>query len=260
MRVPLLRGRHFADDDRQGSETVVIINEAAARKHFPGEDPIGRTVQFLGSRRIVGVVGNIRHDGPETGWRTQGFVPLEQSRAVGATLVLRLSRDAPGVLPAVKAVIWSQFPGLALPEIQTLSQYLDALVAQRRFNMLLLGLFGILGVVIACAGIFGVMAYVVAQRTQEIGIRMALGATPDAVLWSVLGRAVTYLAGGLVLGLMGASLLSRLVAGLLFETRPHDPWVYAAVTATLVATGVTAALLPARRAARIDPLVALRLE
>ena len=260
MRVPLLRGRYFGDDDRQGNEPVVIINEAAARKHFPGEDPLGRTVQFLGSRRIVGVVGNIRHDGPETDWRTQGFVPLEQTRAVGATVVLRLSRDAAGVLPAVKAAIWSQFPGLALPETPLLSQYLDALVAQRRFNMLLLGLFGILGVVIACAGIYGVMAYVVAQRTQEIGIRMALGATPGAVLWSVLGRAVTYLAGGLVLGLMGASLLSRLVAGFLFETRPHDPWVYAAVTATLVATGVTAALLPARRAARVDPLVVLRLE
>ena len=120
VRVPLLKGRFFADDDRQGSEPVVIINEAAARKHFPGEDPVGRMVQFLGSRRIVGVVGNIRHDGPETDWRTQGFVPLEQTRAVGATLILRLSRDAGDVLPAVKAAIWSQFPGLALPEIRTL--------------------------------------------------------------------------------------------------------------------------------------------
>jgi ABC-type antimicrobial peptide transport system permease subunit len=126
--------------------------------------------------------------------------------------------------------------------------------------MLLLGLFGLLGVVIACVGIYGVMAYVVTQRTQEIGIRMALGATPGAVLWSVLGRAGTYLAGGLALGLVGAWLLSALVAGFLFEIRPHDPWVYAGVTATLAATGITAALLPARRAARVDPLVALRLE
>ncbi len=230
------------------------------RRHFPGEDPIGRTVQFLGSRRIVGVVGNIRHDGPETDWRTQGFVPLEQTRAVGATLILRLSRDAADVLPAVKAAIWSQFPGLALPEIQTLSQYLNALTAQRRFNMLLLGLFGLLGVVIACVGIYGVMAYVVTQRTQEIGIRMALGATPGIVLWSVLGKAVTWLAGGLAIGLVGAWLLGALVSGFLFEIRPHDPWVYAGVTATLIATGVAAALLPARRAARVDPLVALRLD
>jgi predicted permease len=260
VRVPLLKGRFFADGDREGSEPVVIINEAAARKHFPGEDPVGRMVQFLGSRRIVGVVGNIRHDGPETDWRTQGFVPLEQTRAVGGTLILRLSRDASDVLPAVKAAIWSQFPGLALPEIRTLSQYLDALVAGRRFNMLLLGLFGLLGVVIACIGIYGVMAYVVTQRTQEIGIRMALGATPGVVLWSVLGRAVTYLAGGLALGLIAAWVLAALVAGFLFEITPHDPWVYAGVTVTLVATGVIAALLPARRAARVDPLVALRLE
>ncbi len=217
-------------------------------------------MQFLGARRIVGVVGNIRHDGPETDWRRQGFVPLDQSDAVGATLVLRLSRDASDVLPAVKSAIWSQFPGLALPDIQTLSQYLNTLIAQRRFNMLLLSLFGLLGVVIACVGIYGVMAYVVTERTQEIGIRMALGAVPAAILWSVLGRAVLYLAGGLAIGLMGAWVLGALVSGFLFQIQPHDLWVYAGVSATIVATGVAAAFLPARRASRVDPLVALRLE
>jgi putative ABC transport system permease protein len=260
LRVPLLEGRFFGDEDRQESEPVVIINTAAAQKYFPGEDPIGRTVQFLGVRRIVGIVGNIRHDGPETDWRRQGFVPLNQGRAVGATLVLRLSREARDVVPAVKSAIWSQFPGLALPEIQTLSQYLNSLIAQRRFNMLLLGLFGLLGIVIACIGIYGVMAYVVVLRTQEIGIRMALGAVPTAILWSVLSRALMYLAGGLALGLPAAWILSAMVSRFLFQIRPHDPWIYAGVGATLVATGVTAAWLPARRAARVDPLVALRLE
>jgi putative ABC transport system permease protein len=260
MRVPLLKGRFFADEDRQGSEPVAIINDAAAKKHFPGVDPIGRTVNFLGTRRIVGIVGNIRHDGPETDWRRQGFVPLNQSQAVGATLVLRLSRDAGDVLPAVKSAIWSEFPGLALPDTQTLSHYLNNLIAPRRFNMLLLTTFGLLGVVIACVGIYGVMAYVVMLRTPEIGIRMALGAVPSRILWSVLGRALTYLAGGLVIGLTGAWILSALVSGFLFEIRPHDPWVYAGVGATLVVTGLTAAFLPARRASRVDPLVALRLE
>ena len=108
MRVPLLRGGSSPTPTAQGSEPVAIINEAAARKYFPGEDPIGRTIEFLGTRRIVGVVGNIRHDGPETDWRRQGFVPLEQSQAVGATLVLRLSRDPGDVLPAVKSAIWSR--------------------------------------------------------------------------------------------------------------------------------------------------------
>jgi predicted permease len=260
MRVPLLKGRFFDDDDRQGSEAVVIINDAAARKYFPGEDPIGRTVQFLGVRRIVGVVGNIRHDGPETDWRRQGFVPLDQSRAVGATLVLRLSRDVSEVLPAVKTAIWSQFPGVALPGIQTLTQYLNDLIAPRRFNMLLLSLFGLLGVVIACVGVYGVMAYVVMLRTREIGVRMALGARPATILWSVLGSTMTYLAGGLAIGLAGAWALSRAVSGFLFQIQPHDPWVYTGAALALVATGVTAAFLPARRASRIDPLTALRLE
>jgi putative ABC transport system permease protein len=260
IRVPLLKGRFFADDDRQGSEPVVIINEAAARKYFPGEDPVGRTVRFLGVRRIVGVVGSIRHDGPEADWRRQGFVPLDQSRAVGATLVLRLSGDVTDVLPAVKSAIWSEFPGLALPDIQTLSQYFNNLIAQRRFNMLLLSLFGVLGIVIACVGIYGVMAYVVTQRTHEIGIRMALGAVPAAILRSVLGRAAMYLAGGLAIGLVGAWVLGGLVSGFLFQIPPHDLRVYAGVSATLVAAGVAAAWFPARRASRVDPLVALRLD
>ena len=121
------------------------------------------------------------------------------------------------MLPAVKAAIWSQFPGIPIPDIQTLKQYLDALIAQRRFNMLLLGLFGLLGIVIACVGIYGVMAYIVAQRTHEIGVRMALGALPLAILWSVLGRALTYLSGGLAIGMIVAWLLSALVTGFLFR-------------------------------------------
>lgn len=188
LRVPILKGRAFTDTDRRGSEPVVIINEATARKYFGGEDPIGRTVTFLGMRRIVGVAGNIRHDGPETDWRRQGFVPIQQSRVVGATLVLRLSRDASSVLPNVKAAVWSEFPGLALPDVQTLSQYLDQLVAQRRFNMLLLGLFGVLGMVIACVGLYGVLAYVVTLRTQEIGIRSNRSTSPDR---SVASRVAT---------------------------------------------------------------------
>ena len=260
LGVPLLRGRFFADEDRHGREAVVIINDAAARRFFPGEDPLGQIVEFQGARRIVGVVGNIRHDGPETDWRRQGFIPLHQSQATGATLVLRLSRQASDVLPAVKSAIWTQFPELALPDVETLTGYLNKMVAPRRFNMQLLTLFAGLAAVIACVGIYGVMAYVVALRTQEIGIRMALGAMPLAILWSVLGRALIYLVGGLAIGLVASRTLAALVSGFLFETPPHDPWVFAGVAATLVATGVTAALIPARRAARVDPLLALRVE
>jgi putative ABC transport system permease protein len=260
VRVPLLRGRFFTDGDQQGSEPVAIINDAAAKKYFPGEDPVGKVIRFEGIRTVVGVVGNIRHDGPETDWRRQGFMPLDQSQAVGATLVLRLSRETRNVLPAVKAAIWSQFPTVPLPDIQTLEQYLQGLIAQRRFNMLLLGLFGLLGIVIALVGIYGVMAYDVTQRTREIGIRMALGALPIAILRLVLGRASVYLATGLFIGLTAAWGLSGLVKTFLFQIQPHDVSVYAGVGAMLVITGLAAAFVPARRAARVDPLVSLRLE
>ena len=260
MRVPLIQGRTFTDEDRHGSEPVAIINEAAARKFFPEGDALGRTVDFAGLRRVVGIVGSIRHDGPETDWRRQGFIPIDQSEAVGATLMLRLSRDPGQVLPAVKSAIWSRFPATPLPDIQTLSQYFDQLVAKRRFNMRLLGLFGVLAIAIACVGIYGVMAYVVHLRTQEIGVRMALGARPRAILRSVLGRAATYLTVGLAIGLPGAWALSALVSGFLFEVHPHDPRVYAAVTATLALAGLSAAFVPAWRASRVDPLRALRLE
>ena len=260
LRVPLRKGRFFADSDTSGSESVAILNEAAARKYFPGEDPIGKVIQFEGTRKVVGVVGNIRHDGPEANWRTQGFVPIDQSQAVGATLVLRLSRETQQVLPAAKAAIWSQFPGVPLPDIQTLEQYLHTLIAQRRLNMLLLCLFGLLGIVIAVLGIYGVMAYVVTQRTREIGIRMALGALPRSILGMVLGRASVYLSAGLVIGLTAAWALSNLVSAFLFQIQARDLWVYTGVGAMLMVTGLAAAFTPARRAARVDPLIALRLE
>jgi putative ABC transport system permease protein len=260
VRVPLLRGRFFVASDRQGSEPVAILNDAAAKKYFPGENPIGKVIRFEGVRTVVGVVGNIRHDGPETDWRLQGFVPIDQSRAVGATLVLRLSRETQQVLPAVKAAIWSQFPAVPLPDIQMLEQYLRGLIAQHRLNMLLLGLFGLLGIVIALVGIYGVMSYAVAQRTREIGIRMALGALPSAILRMVLGRASVYLGGGLLIGLTAAWTLSGFVSAFLFQIKAHDLWVYAGVGAMLVITGLAAAFMPARRAARVDPLVSLRLE
>jgi predicted permease len=260
LRVPLLKGRFFTVEDRDGSEPVVILNDAAARKYFGEEDPLGKAVQLQGRRTIVGIVGNIRHDGPESGWRTQSFVPLAQSRILGATLVLRTAPDVKGVLPAVREAIWSEFPDVPIPDIYTLEYYFKGLIAQRQFNMLLLGLFGLLGIMIAAIGIYGVMAYDVTQRTPELGIRLALGASPSAIISGVLGRASLYLTVGLTIGAAGAWGLVGLVKGFLFEIQPHDPKVYIGVFGLLVMTGLAAAFLPARRASRIDPLVALRLE
>jgi predicted permease len=261
IEVPLLKGRFFTEADSDNSEPVVILNQAAADRYFAG-DAIGRVVRVAGVRTVVGVVGNVRHDGPEVGVRTQAFVPLSQSRALGATLVVRTVPRAKGILQAINQAIASEFPG-DLPahvEGDAMQAYFDTLVAQRRFNMLLLSMFGVLGLVIACVGIYGVMAYSVSQRTQEIGIRMALGALPSAILISILVRASLYMIFGLAIGLASAWGLAEFVRGFLFEIQPHDPVVYAAALASIALTGLTASFVPACRAARVDPLVALRME
>jgi putative ABC transport system permease protein len=262
LKVPLLRGRVFGETDSQNSEPVVILNQAAAARYFPGEDAVGRVVRLAGNRSVVGVVGNIRQDGPESGSRAQAFVPVAQGRVFGATLVIRTAPGAERILPAVRQVIWSEFPD-ALPtriDEHPLSYYFDALVAQRRFNMMLLALFGVLGLCIASVGIYGVMAYVVSQRTQEIGIRMALGALPSTILRSVLGGALLTMMVGLAIGLIGAWGLSGLVRAFLFDVQPHDPVVYAGVVLVLSIAGLGAAFGPARRASSVDPLIALRME
>jgi len=260
LSVPLLKGRSFTAADRQSSQPVVILNAAAVRKYFAGEEAIGKVVRLQGTRTVVGVVGNIRHDGPETDWRTEAFVPIAQSRVVGATLVLKTASDLHRIVPAVKAAVWSEFPDLPIPDVSTLEHYFDRMIAQRHFNMLLLGLFGLLGIIIAGIGIYGVMAYVVTERTQEIGIRMALGAQPSTILWSVLGRASLFLTIGLTIGVAWAWILARFVEGFLFQIEPHDLTVYGGVLMVLTIAGLTAAFLPAQRAAHVDPLIALRME
>jgi predicted permease len=260
LRVPLRRGRPFTDADRAGAEPVVILNAAAAGTYFPDGDPIGRMVDFQGPRRVVGVIGNIRHDGPETAWRREGFVPFAQSQMPAATIVLRISRPIGEVLPPLKAAIRGQFPDLALPDIEMLGDYLRSLTAWRRASMLVLGLFGVLGLSMAATGIYGVMAYTVVQRTPEIGVRLAIGASPSAILREVLGRAGRQLTRGLAIGLVAAWGVSQLAARFLFQMTPHDPVVYAGAFLVLLVAGLGAALGPARRASRVDPLIALRLE
>jgi putative ABC transport system permease protein len=240
----------------------VILSQAAAARYFAGEEAIGKVVRLAGNRMVVGVVGNVRHDGPESSWRTQAYVPLRQNQVLGARLVVRTAPSAQAIVPAVRQAVWSEFPDAVPTRIddQTLGYYFDALVAQRRFNMLLLALFGVLGLTIASVGIYGVIAYAVSQRTHEIGIRMALGALPSTILKSVLGGALLYMIAGLAIGSIGAWSLAGLVRGFLFEIQPHDPRVYAGALLVLALTGLAAAFVPARRASGVDPLIALRME
>jgi len=262
LRIPLRKGRYLTADDRAGAPPAAIVNEAAAQKYWPGQEPLGQ--HFTMNKQdwtIVGVVGNIHHLGPESEPRQECYVPLAQEKQYGVSLVVRTAGDPMAVLPAVKAAIWAVNREQRLTgDTVTLERYMDRLIAQRRFNMAVLALFGVLGLVIAAVGIYGVMAYVVAQRTNEIGVRMALGATRANVVSMVLRRAAVLMAAGLAIGGAGAWSLGATVKTFLFGVQPTDPLIFTGALAVLAAAGLLASALPARRAATVDPLVALRAE
>jgi putative ABC transport system permease protein len=262
MRIPLVRGRHLNAGDVEGAELVAIVNEAAVRRYWPGEDALGQRIEVNGAERVVvGIFGDIRHLGPERPARQEVYLPLAQVGAPGMTLVMRTSGRPQDVLQGVKAAIWSVNRDQRLTaETVTLEGYMERLIAERRFTMALLGMLGLLGLVIAAAGIYGVMAYVVSQRTNEIGVRMALGATRASVIAMVLGRAALLVALGLALGGAAAWSLATTVEAFLFQVRPHDVRIFAGVLGVLAAAGLLASAIPARRASTVDPLVALRHE
>jgi putative ABC transport system permease protein len=262
LKIPLVRGRTLTDRDVSGSPLVVVINQAAAGKYWPDRDPIGEHITISSKDRVVvGIVGNIRHLGPESPVRQEAYVPMAQEQILGADLVIRTSGRPVNQLASVKAAIWAVNPEQhLLGDVFTLEGYMDRLIALRRFTMALLALFGFLGLIIAAVGIYGVMAYVVAQRTNEIGVRMALGATPSQVLSMVLRRAVSLTAAGLFIGGVVAWQISSSVQKFLFQVQSTDAIVFVVSFLTLLVAGLLASMIPALRASSIDPLVALRHE
>lgn len=257
LGIPLLRGRTLKEADRSGAK-VVLLNDVAARLYLGDRDPIGARININGERTVVGVVGSVRLGGPESEVRPEAYAPLEAKSMFGADLVIKTAGRPEDIAPTVRAALWEIAPDLTLGETQTLEMFFSRLIAQRRFNMLLLTIFGLLGIVITGVGIYGVMAYVVEQRTQEIGVRMALGAQPKRVLGMMLTRAMVYVAVGLAAGVAGAYALSRFVESFLFKVEPGDPVVYVGTAALLIAIGLLAAWIPSRRAAKVDPIIALR--
>jgi predicted permease len=265
LGTPLASGRFFTDDDCvEGAAPVLILNEVAARRYFGGDNPIGASVRVEGfdtTVTVVGVVRSIRLTGPETEQRPEIYLPLNWQHGRGSPIVTLLMRTAgaPEVFaPIARSAIKAAAPDLIVPEAQTYEQLFGKLVAQRKFNMVVLALFGVLAITIAAAGIYGVMAHLVEQRTPEIGVRMALGADPSRVLRMVLARAALSLSIGLALGLTGGWMLSKSVQSFLFRVDAHNPLVYLGAAAVLMAAGLIAALVPAQRAARVDPVIALR--
>jgi putative ABC transport system permease protein len=261
LRIPLKSGRFFEQTDRKNAPNVAIINESAAKKYFAGEDPTGRTVTInKDERTIVGLVGDVHQTSLEAEPREEVYVPLAQQLTHGAALVVHTSGEPYAVLPEIKAAVLAVLPDVPLRNVRTMEELMATRVAQRRLNMLLLGLFGLLGLVIAAVGIYGVMSYVVSQRTREIGVRMALGATRRRVVGMVMTNACLLVAAGLVIGSAGAWYLSATAGSFLFRIEANDPRAFVAALLTLSFAALVASAIPARRAASVDPMVALRAE
>ncbi len=260
LGIPLRRGRLFDITDRKDAPPVAIINEAAAREYFAGEDPIGRPIQVQGTRTIVGVVGDVHQTSIESGPLTEAYIPMTQGDVPGSELMIRTIGDPYGALPRVKAAVFAVLPDVPLRNIRTMEELIAARIAQRKVTMLLLGLFGLLGLVISAVGVYGVMAYIVSQRVREIGVRMALGATGSHVMRMVLVHAGTLVLSGLIVGGVGAWYMSTAARMFLFSIEPTDPRAFAAAFVVLAVAAFAASFIPARRAATVDPMVALRAE
>jgi len=267
--IPLLKGREFSSTDRTGSPLVVILNKTLADRLFPNEDPVGRRVAWTGEvlkfigvsgdwRTVVGVVGDTKDGGLDAERIPVLFAPFAQAEVFGSSLVIQTAGDPEALAGAAAKAVHSTAPEQPVEHVLTLEQIRDESVAPRRLNAMLVSSFSLLAVLIAAVGIAGVLAFSVSARTNEIGIRMTLGADASRVQRMVLSEGGVLLLLGLGLGVTGALVLSRLIKGLLFGVPPHDPVTLLAVAALMAAVGVTACWIPAARAARIDPAEAIR--
>jgi predicted permease len=264
MRIPLLRGREFNEQDRAGSPLVVFVNESAARQFWPGEDPVGKRLRVGDTkgpwRTVVGVVGDVLHKALDAPHTLQIYLPNAQWADSSVLLVVRTSNDPASLASVVRREIAAIEPQAPISDVATMEEIVSASVAQRRFSMLLFGLFAAMAVVLAAVGIYGVISYAVAQRTHEIGIRMALGAGRREALRLVVGEGMRPALLGAALGLAAAFGLTRLLAGLLYGVKPADPATFAIVSVLLIGVALLACYVPARRATRVDPMIALRYE
>jgi putative ABC transport system permease protein len=258
LGIPLLEGREFTPADRAGSQDVAILTKAAATKLFPGESAVGKTVGVRGTRIVVGVVGTVYQNSLESEPLMEVYVPLTQGRVTYADIVVRTAGAPLDVVPAVKAAVLAVLPDVPLRNVRTMEELLGRQVAQRRLNMLLLGLFGVLGLVISAVGIYGVMAYLVAQRTREIGVRMALGASRWAVVYMVLVRSAILVTLGLAIGGVASWFISGTAETFLFRIQTTDWRVFATALGLIMFAALLASAVPARRAASVNPVEALR--
>jgi putative ABC transport system permease protein len=269
MRIPLLRGRLFDNGDGPGARSVAIINETTARKFWPNENTLGKRFRLdLGNGNfrtfeIVGIVGDVRQMGLDAPPKEEMYFPYWQAQGnymVPRDLVIRTSGDPMDLASAVRRAVWSVAADQPVSDVTTMDEILDREMGQRRLQTVLLGGFAGLAMTLACVGIYGVMAYMVTQEKHEIGIRVALGADPGNIRSLILGRASRLTGMGVSIGVFAALVAARFLKTLLFEVSPMDPLTFMAVAILLITVALVASYLPARRAMRVDPMIALRHE
>ncbi|HLK19229.1 MAG TPA: ABC transporter permease [Bryobacteraceae bacterium] len=265
MGIPLLRGREFDEHDIGKGEHIILINESFARRFWPNENPLGHRIGIgpQGNKDwhvIVGVVKDVQEAGLDSKVGFATYEPLAQHPRRTMELVMRVAGDTSSAIAGMRSELRRMEPGLLIDRVQTMSQMIADSVAPRRLNLVLFGLFAALALVLASVGLYGVVAYSVSQRTQEFGIRMAIGALPRDVLSLVLGQGLKLAVLGVGIGIAGALAATRLLTKLLFGVEPSDPWTFAGVSLLLTLVALLACWLPAHRATRIAPTVALRWE
>ena len=267
LRVPLVRGRWFTDQDRKGTPLVAVINETAARKYWPGMDPVGQYVDLspalssdFSRVEVVGVIGDVKYDQMAAEMGPNVYLSYLQSGYPGYYVNLRTAGDPLAVTDAVRTAVAAMSSEVPVYDLMTMEQRMANSISRTEFNALLLIAFGVLAMVLAAVGLYGVVAYSVTQRTREIGIRMALGARAADVLGLIVRQGMHLVLAGSLVGLAGALALTRLMRGLLFGVSATDPLTFAVIPVLLAGVAFLACYLPARRAAKVDPMVALRCE
>jgi predicted permease len=269
MGIPLLSGRDIAHTDTRQSPNVVVINDVFARRHFAGENPLGHRLRLQGQERdpllIVGVIGNVRNIALDEQPTPEAYVPFLQDPLFptyqrSMTIVARTKSDPGAIAGSLRAALTSVDKSLPVYALKPMTEHLRDSLARRRFNLILLSVFGGVALTLAAVGIYGVISYGVTQRTHEMGIRMALGAQPRDVMKLVVRQAMLLALGGVGIGLLAALALTRLMKSLLFNVGVTDPLTFAVIALLMTLIALLACLVPARRATKVDPLVALRYE
>jgi len=267
LNIPILHGRAFLDTDRANRPRVAMINQTLANRHFPNADPIGKRIKIGGADRpdtpwmeVVGVVKDVRYDGLQGPIDPAYYMPFAQVPQRGQDIVIKTAGDPASLINAVRAEIRAVDADIPLLRVITLEQRMSEAVSEPRFQTTLLAVFSGIALLLSAIGIYAVISYSITLRTHEIGVRMSLGANRSDVLRMVVREGMMLAIVGALTGLAGALVLTRFMAGVLFEISPRDPLTFAAVSGIMLGIAFLACFIPARRATRVDPMIALRYE